>query len=57
MSEFELLTLYQMKVDGMLMNTSLWMGITFAIVVAGYGAGKSITKPMHWVRSTRFTRS
>ncbi len=37
------------------MNTSLWMGITFAIVVAGYSAGKSMTRPMLWVLGTIYT--
>ena len=55
MSEFELLTLFQMKVDSSLMNTSLWMGITFAVVVAGYAAGKSMTRPMLWMLGTIYT--
>jgi len=55
MSAFELLTLFQMKVDSTLVNTSLWMGITFAVVVAGYAAGKSMTRPMLWVLGTIYT--
>jgi hypothetical protein len=55
MSAFELLTLFQMKVDSMLMNTSLWMGISFAVVVAGYVAGKSMTRPMLWVLGIIYT--
>ena len=55
MSAFELMTLFQMKTDSMLMNTSLWMGLTFATVVAGYAAGKSMTKVMLWVLGTIYT--
>jgi hypothetical protein len=55
MSAFELLTLFQMKVDSTLMNTSLWMGITFAVVVAGYATGKSMTRPMLWVLGAIYT--
>ena len=55
MSAFELLTLFQMKVDSMLMNTALWMGITIAVFVAGYAAGKLTTRPMLWVLGIIYT--
>ena len=55
MSAFELLTLCQMKVDSMLMNTALWMGITIAVFVAGYAAGKLTTRPMLWVLGIIYT--
>ena len=55
MSAFELLTLFQMKVDSTLMNTSLWMGITFAVVVAGHATAKLMTRPMLWVLGTIYT--
>ena len=55
MSTFELMTLFQMKTDSMLMNTSLWMGITFAVVVAGYAVGKRMSKAMLVVLGTIYT--
>lgn len=55
MTAFELIYLYQMKTDTMLMNTSMWIGITFAVVVDGYAAGKLMTRPMLWVLVVIYT--
>jgi len=55
MTAYELATLYQANLDANITIISVWVGITFGVVVAAYFTGPRMSKSMAWFMALTYT--
>jgi hypothetical protein len=55
MTAYELATLYQTNLDANITIVSVWVGITFGVIMAAYFTGPRMSKLMSWFMAFTYT--